>query len=206
PCEPAQLAFFEPWSEGDLRGREVAVDEDPLSGPHLAEEVLGGEVAVRDRLGGGAAAVGIRGRRVAAYLAFAEELGDVAEGGQVGDAGEDDLGPVVGDDGWRAVAAVDGVDVGHVLEEGDELNPLPGTGGGEGGELAQGRNVGTLVEDEEQWRVERPYGLGRALGGVGDDLLDEGREQVLQPALLVARVAEVGGVVAAVEEVLGAEL
>ena len=124
---------------------------------------------------------------------------------RVGDAGEDHLGAVVGDDGGRAVAAVDGVDLGHVLEDGDELDPLSGAGRGERGELAQGCDVGALVEDEQQRRIERlPVSVrGRRRD---DDLLDERCEERLQAALLVSGSAEVGGVAAAVEEALGAEL
>ena len=49
-------------------------------------------------------------------------------------------------------------------------------------------------------------GLGRAVVGAGDDLLNERREERLQPALLVRRRAEVRRVVAAVEEPLGSEV
>ena len=104
------------------------------------------------------------------------------------------------------VSAVDGVDLGHVLEDGDELDSLSGSGGGEGGEFAEGCDVGAFVEDEQERRVERFAGLGGAVVGVGDDFLDEGCEEGLQSSLFVCGGAEVGGVVAAVEEVFRSEV
>ena len=103
----------------------------------------------------------------------------------------------------RAVAPVDGVDLRHVLEDRDELDSLPCARRGERREVAQRRDVRALVEDEQERRVERLAGLGRAVVGARDDLLDEGREQRLEAALLVRRSAEVGGVAAAVEKPLG---
>ncbi len=130
---------------------------------------------------------------------------DVLERLRIRDAGEDHLGAVIRDDRRRVVAPVDGVDLGHVLEDRHELDALTGAGRGERCEVAERRDVGALVEDEQQRRVEWPPGLGRAVVGVGDDLLYESGEQWLEAALLVSRRAEVGGVPAAVEEPVGAE-
>ena len=66
--------------------------------------------------------------------------------------------------------------------------------------MAEWCDVGALVEDEKQRRVKGIAGLGGALVGGCDDLLDEGREERLEPALFVGRPTEVGGVRAPVEE------
>jgi hypothetical protein len=64
---------------------------------------------------------------------------------------------VVVDDCLGAVA-VSGLDLGEVLPDGDELDALPGGGGGEIVEVAEGCVVGGFVEDDEQRGVERTAG------------------------------------------------
>lgn len=103
----------------------MAVDENALSRPHLAEDIRGCEVPEGDRLGCRVATLGARGRRRLAYFLVSEQPGEVLERLWVGDAGQDHLGAVVRHDGGRAVASVDGVDLCDVLEDGDELDPLP---------------------------------------------------------------------------------
>ena len=84
--------------------------------------------AVGGRFGGGASAFGSCGGGDLAHLLIAEQRGEVVEGARVGDAGEDHLGAVVGDDRRRLGAPVDGVDLGHVLEDVDQLDPQAGAG------------------------------------------------------------------------------
>ncbi len=110
---------------------------------------------------------------------------------------------MVGDDGGGGVVAVGGFDLGEVLEDGDELDALAGAGGGEGGEVADGGDVGAFVEDEQQRRVEWLAGSGGVFVGGCDELLDEGREERLEAALFVGGCCEVERVWRAVEERLG---
>src|SRR6266511_4855790 len=88
----------------------------------------------------------------------------------------------------------------------DLLDSLSGAGRGERGEFAQRCDVGALVQDEQQRRIERLSSFRAAVVGMPDDLLYERCEEWLQSALLVSGSAEVGGMAAAVEEALGAEL
>src|SRR6266508_804134 len=81
-----------------------------------------------------------------------------------------------------------------------ETSWMPCSGRGERRELAQRSDVGALVENEEQRRIDRLPGLRRMLVGTGDDLLDKRREEWLEAALLVRGRAEIGGVTTAVEE------
>lgn len=104
-----------------------------------------------------------------------EESAEVVEGGRVGDAGEDDFGSVVVDDGLGK-GAVAGLELGEVLPDGDELDADSSGGGGELGEVGQGGNVGCLVNHEEQGFRKSCFGpVGSAVDGV-DSFFDEGGE------------------------------
>src|SRR5579862_3903972 len=200
------MAVVERLAQRDPRRWDVAVDKEPTAGPHLAESVCRREVSVCDGVGCRPSALAAAGGRGLPYLFVAEEPCDVFECLRVRDSREDYLGAVVRDDRGRSVSSVDGADLGHVLEDGDELDSLPGAGRGEGRELAQRGDVRAFVENDQQRRVDRLSACGRELVRAGDDLLDEGCEERLQSPLLVRGRTEVGGVVAAVEEAFCLEL
>ena len=109
-------------------------------------------------------------------------------------------------DRWGVVAPVDRVDLSYVLEYRHELDALASAGGCERRQILQGRDVGALVEDEKERRVERLSRFGRMAIHVRDDLLDERREERPEAALLVGGCAEVCGMRAAVEQSVGAEI
>ena len=91
---------------------------------------------------------------------------------------------MVVDDG-RGPLAVAGLDLGQVLPHRDQLHPEAGGGGGQCVEVAQGGDVGRLVEDDEQGRVDRPPGR-RPPAHRGQDLVDEGAEEGAELFLVVA--------------------
>src|SRR5690606_23005262 len=132
----------------------------------------------------------------------ADEAAGVVEGGGVGDAGEDDFGSVVVDDGLGE-GAVAGLDLGEVLPDGDELDADSAGGGGELGEVGEGSDVGGLINDEQERFGESATGPVGAVVDPGDDLFDEGGEQGPEAGLFVEGPADVEGVAAAIEEPVG---
>jgi hypothetical protein len=94
----------EPGEKVDPGGRQVLVDEDRLSAWQLLEHVQRGEVV--DVLVAGLAAVaGGEGLAVGLGAGAAEELGPVAQGLEVADAGQEQSHLGVGDDGAGDLAA-----------------------------------------------------------------------------------------------------
>jgi hypothetical protein len=114
---------------------EVPVDEDASAGVGAPEPGGGGERPVSGRFGDTRPAARIQCSRFLDRGFVSDESADVVEGGGVRDAGEDDLGAVVVDDGLGE-GAVTGLDLGEVLPDGDELDADAAGGGGELGEGA----------------------------------------------------------------------
>src|SRR5690606_13291535 len=140
---------FVPRPQPEPRRVEVAVDEDAGAGVGAAEGRCGGERPVPGGFGDGLASVGVAGAGFLDGSLIADEAADVVEGGGVGDAGEDDFGAVVVDDGLGE-GAVAGLDLGEVLPDGDELDPDAASGGGDLGEIGEGCDIGGFVDHEQE--------------------------------------------------------
>ena len=183
---------------------EVAVDEDAGSGVGASEVGRGGEGPVAGGFGDAFSSVWVAASGFLDGGLVADEAAEVVEGGGVGDAGEDDLGSVVVDDGLGE-GAVAGLDLGEVLPDGDELDADAAGGGGDLGEVGERGDVGGFVDHEEQWFGEP---VGGPIGSVvdpGDGLFDQGGEEGSESGLFVEGSADVEGVAAAVEESVGVD-
>ena len=134
--------------------------------------------------GDGLSAVGVPGPRFLDGALISDEAADVVEGGGVGDAGEDDFGAVVVDDGLGE-GAVAGLDLGEVLPDGDELDPDAASGGGDLGEIGEGCDIGGFVDDQQERLGEAAVGAVGAVVDAGDGLFDECGEKGAEPCLFV---------------------
>jgi hypothetical protein len=146
-----------------------------------------------------------RCRGDAADLLVAERVLEVVERRAVADAGAEQAGAVVGDDRLGAVAAPAVGGLADVLDDGQQLDALAGSGRGDLVEVRQRRDVRDLVEREQQRRVDRLSGRRGALERGGGDVGDERGEQAAQAALFVRGGDQVERVVA-VEQPFGADL
>jgi hypothetical protein len=100
----------------------------------------------------------------------------MAEGGRVGLAGQQQLGPVAVQHSGSAIA-VAMLQLRFVVPEGQQLDALPSPCCRELGELLDGRTVAGLVQAHKQPWVEHPVGLG---GGQLLGLEDDDRDQQLE--------------------------
>ena len=96
----AQDRIGEPRAKAEPNRSEVAIDENAFAGRHTAELVRGEEPAERHCRGSRPPSVSLV-QRVALlpYRFFAGQAGEQVEGRQVGDAGKQELRPMVVDDG-----------------------------------------------------------------------------------------------------------
>ena len=86
---------------------------------------------------------------------MAEEPGEVADGGEVVDAGEEALGAMPGQDGVGE-AGVAVLDLGEVLPAGDEEGAEGGDGGHFGGQPAELELAGFVDDDEQRFAEPAP--------------------------------------------------
>ena len=124
------------------------------------------------------------------HLLLAHEMAGVVEGLRIGDAGQEELGPVIVDH-RRGPGPVAGGDLGEVVPDGHQLDAVTGGGGSQSVEIGQWRDIGRLVEDDEKRRVERTTGGRHPLVGVLDGGPGHGGKERHQPALIVSRRAEI---------------
>ena len=173
-------------------------------GADVALDVL---LGLPDAIGGGEAlevlAVGARAEVELEPLAVRGHLLDlflaqhgtkVVERGAVGDPGAEQPRDVVGHHRLGAVAAPALADLAEVLKDREDLHTLAGRGRGDLAEVGQRRDVGGLVEAQQQRRVDRLPGPRRAREGLLDDGVDERREQAAEPVLVVGRRGQIEGV------------
>jgi hypothetical protein len=135
-----------------------------------------------------------------------DELAGELQGGRVGLAGQQQLGPVAVEHGGGAVA-VAVLELGLVVPDGQQLDALASSGGGQLGELLDGGAVAGLVQAHEQPGVEHAAGLGGGqLLGLPDDDGDQQLEQGPESFLLGRWRVEVEGVVGSREEFVEVEV
>ena len=168
-----------PGGEGDEHGGGVAVDDQGLpvgDEPDLLR-------AQRGPFGGGDAAAGggvsgVQGGGDLGDVGVADEGGEPVQRLLVLQAAQDQGAVQVGQDLPAVVLAPAGVDLRDGLERGEPLDPdTPGVRQ-QPGEFRQGCDVGDLVADDPQRRVQ-PAGVGAGgarFGGV-DDLAEQHRGQ-----------------------------
>jgi hypothetical protein len=98
----------------------------------------------------------------------------------------------------RGAVAVAVLELGLVVPDGQQLDPLAAAGGGELGELLDGGAVARLVQTDEQPRVQHAARLGGGqLLGLEDDNAHEELEQGPEPLLFGGGGVEIQGVGAA---------
>src|SRR5207253_2683016 len=126
----------------------MTVDEHAAARTPFAEHVRWSKRPEGARFRRRALAVGARSGGDLLDLGLAKQASDVLERVGVGYARADDARPVVVD--YRAGTRTPAIaQLGQVLEDRDELDPLAGRGRSEGVQVAQRRNVRGLVEDEQ---------------------------------------------------------
>ena len=150
-----------------------------------------------DRVGGGGAPLlgrladtAAAGVEVAGLVVFgstslpADEAAEVVEGGVICNAGAEHPGPVVVEHG-RCSVAVDALDLGEVLPDGDETDVMAADGRAIAREFSKACDVARFIE-HHQARVVELAALGR-VGVVGraDGLLNQHVEHWPQASLLV---------------------
>src|SRR5690348_10379976 len=87
-----------------------------------------------------------------------------------------------------------GMRLSQVLQDRDELNAVTGGSGDDRVEVRQRRDIGDLVEHDEQWRVERPAGaIRQSVSGI-QHLFEQRDEDRPQASLFSRGSAEVEGV------------
>ena len=162
------------------------MEQDGFAGVHLADRVGRGELDAllgRGRRCGGLrcghrrAAGDVVGGRHAGDVLGAEQPGEVADGGEVVDAGEEALGAMPGQDGVGE-GAVAVLDLGEVLPAGDEERAEGGDGRHLAGQPAELELAG-FVDDDEQRLVEAAAGDVPGVDGVlevGEQAAEDGGE------------------------------
>ena len=184
------------------RGRaQVPVQQHPLPGPQPPQVLHRQQRPIRGRLVHRVAAVG-------AHRAVAVDQGLVADQprpelqrGEVGQAGEEQLGPVVVQD-RGGLGAVAGLQLALVMPDRDQLDALPPGGGGQHVQVGQGGAVARLVQEQPQPGRQHPVGgEGGLLLGGGHHLLGDRLEQRSEQPLLVGGGVQVDRVVPAQEAV-----
>jgi hypothetical protein len=172
----------------------VAVDQQGALGLELADRLRRQQPAVghRDRLAVAAVAGSLGGLGDGLV---ADQLRGKLERGRVGLAGQDELGAVAVEHGG-GTAAVPVGELGLVVPDRQELDALAAAGGGQLGQLLDGRTVAGLVQADEQPWVEHAVGLlGGQLLRPADDDGDQQLKQRPQAFLLRGRGVQVQRVV-----------
>lgn len=94
---------------------------------------------------------------------------------------------VVGDDRLGAIAAPAIADLADVLKHAQGLDSLAGASGGDLIEIGQRRDVGGLIEAEQQRRIDRAVRRRRAVKRGRHHVGDQRREQPAQAPLVLRR-------------------
>jgi hypothetical protein len=150
--EPVAAALLGPGVVGpqaDRGGAQVAVEEHPLPRPQPPQVLDRQQRPVAHTLVHTVAAVRPHRAGPLHRLPVADQLGPEFQGGEVGQAGQEQLGPVVVEDRGR-LGPVAGLQLAVVVPDGDQLDPLPPRGGGQHVQLAQGGAVARLVQEQPQ--------------------------------------------------------
>jgi hypothetical protein len=154
---PALFPRAEVGPDLDAGRAEVAVDDDPLARLESPQLLHRDQGPVTGRLAGGDPATGI-GRVVGlGDRLVADQLGAQLQGADIGQAGEEDLGPVAVEDGGGPVAvAVD--QLGLVVPDRQQLDALASSGGRPFREELEGGDVAGFVEGAEEAGSSIPSG------------------------------------------------
>ncbi len=187
-------------------GRKAAVNEQGVA--HLGSA----EGACREEGNGGTRAAPRRAFwvdrpaaslvEVATDVLVADQVADVLHCREVAQAaGVDELRAMVGEDGFR-VPAVDLIELGLGLPDGDELDAGAGDGRGPLRQLGQG-SVRRLVEEDEEPRIERVSGVVVAIEGLADEVVEKNGEHDADAGLVSQWRGEVERVGTAEEPVEG---
>ncbi len=135
-------------------------------------------------------------------MLVADQVADVLHCREVAQAaGVDELRAVVGEDGF-CVTAVDLIELGLGLPDGDELDAGAGDGRGPLRQLGQG-SVRRLVEEDEEPRIERVSGVVVAIEGLADEVVEKNGEHDADAGLVPQWRGEVERVSTAEEPVEG---
>lgn len=120
-------------------------------------------------------------------LLLAQHGAKVLERRAVADPRPEQPCAVVGDDRLGAIAAPAIADLADVLKHAQELDSLAGASGGDLIEIGQRRDVGGLIEAEQQRRIDRAARRRRAVKRGGHHVGDQRREQPAQAPLVLHR-------------------
>ena len=154
-----QAAGAEPGPQPDPHRRQMPIHQQRPPGLELPQRLRRQQPPIGRRLGQRRPAVPAGRLRGLGDGLVADQLGGQLEGGRVGLAGQQQLGPMAVQDGGGAVA-VAVLELGLVVPDGQQLDALAAAGGGQLGELLDGGAVAGLVQAHEQPGVEHAVGLG----------------------------------------------
>ncbi len=170
----------------------MAVDEDRLTRGDPPHGVCGRKPArPRPPCAAGASVVS-SSLALVRDLLIPESATQVLQSPPVRDPRQEELCPVVGEDGVGGLP-VARPRLGEVLEDGDHLDPLSGCGSGDLGQVANRRGVSRLIEHDQQGRLARTPGCSTRIRAV-DDVLDEAGEEGSQALLVLGGCDYVEGV------------
>src|SRR5437764_7542787 len=147
----------------------------------------------------------VGGVGVPVHLLLADESAGEVQSVEVRYCPQQQLCPVVVDDSASGIAVPE-FDLRDVLEDRDDLHPHRRGGRGDRRQVVDGSDVGGLVEDDQQRRVERLPCSTCLPVGAADHLPEQRGEQWAEAVLLVGWRAQVERVATAVENFVGGDL
>ena len=201
PLPPGLLPRRVEGSQPDRGRPQMPVQQHPLAWPQPAQVLHRQQRPILRGLVQRMAAVGAHGAVAVDQRLVADQPRPQLQGGEVGQAGEEQLGPVVVQDGGR-LRPIPGLQLALVMPDRHQLDALPPGRRRQHVQVRQGGAVARLVQEQPQPGAEHAVGgeRGPLLGG-RHHLLGDRLEQGSEQPLLVGGGVQVDRVVPAQEAV-----